>query len=90
MAVQSVPGGELLHIMAYAAEARGLCVSMEDAVTVCDLVIEYKLPENAKLAQVVLAPAGKNLEFEVKDNKAVIKLDRMDGYALLKMKFSVK
>ncbi len=90
MAVQSVPGGELLHIMAYAAEARGLCVSMEDAVTVCDLVIEYKLPENAKLAQVVLAPDGKNLEFEVKGNKAVIKLDRVDGYALLKMDFSVK
>ena len=83
--MQSVPGGELLHIMAYAAEARGLCVTMEDAATVCDLVIEFKVPEDATLEKVLLAPSDKELEFTLNGNTAIIKLDRMEGYALIKM-----
>ncbi|MBR7145566.1 MAG: hypothetical protein IKD10_11580 [Lentisphaeria bacterium] len=84
-AVQQVADGEILHIIAYAAEARGMCVTMEDAATVCDLVIEFKVPEDATLEKVLLAPSDKELEFTLNGNTAIIKLDRMEGYALIKM-----
>ena len=83
--VQKTADGELLHLMAYASEARGMCVTMEDAATVCDLEITYQIPAGAKVDKVILAPAGKELEFTVEGSSAKIKLDRMDGYALIKV-----
>ena len=85
--VQKVADGELLHLMAYASEARGMCVTMEDAATVCDLEIAWQIPAGKKIAKVILAPAGKELEYAVEENTAKIKLNRMDGYALIKVQY---
>ena len=62
-----------------------MCVTMEDAATVCDLEIAWQIPAGKKIAKVILAPAGKELEYAVEENTAKIKLNRMDGYALIKV-----
>ena len=62
-----------------------MCISMEDATTICDLNIEFKIPENTKLSKVVLAPSNKELALSIKDNIANISMPRLDGYGLIKM-----
>ena len=84
-AVQQKASGEIVHLMAYAAEARGMCISIEDAATVCDLVIDFKLAEGKTVKKIVLAPEGKELSYSVENNIARIGLPRMDGYALIEV-----
>ena len=72
----------MVHLLAYCPEKRCNAIIAEDRITVLDAKISLKT-DGKKISKVYLAPAQKELPFEIKDGYCQVTVPRFDGYTLL-------
>ena len=81
--VTTQPNRRMVHLLAYVPELRGEKTEMiEEPVAVVDSKIALRL-DGAPPKNVMLAPTGKALPFEVKEGYIHVELPLFKGYALL-------
>ena len=85
--LQQKPDSELVHLLAYAPEVRGLCTALEDRITVCDAGLDCQVAPGRPVKAVRLAPGGQALDFEQHGDRVTFMLPRMDGYALIEIAY---
>ena len=72
----------VLHLLHYIPERRGRSFdTIEDVIPLHDLGVSVRAP--AGVRSVTRAPGGEPLAFEVRDGRVEVRLDRLDGHAIL-------
>ena len=80
--VQKKDSYRMVHLLAYCPEKRCNAIIAEDRITVLDAKISLKT-DGKKISKVYLAPAQKELPFEIKEGYCQVTVPRFDGYTLL-------
>lgn len=74
---------ELLHVMCYMPELRGVSVALEERGTLVDSELSLRVDPGVTFKKVYLAPSGEELPFTVRDGYCTVNLPLLKGYALL-------
>jgi hypothetical protein len=72
----------VLHLLHYIPERRGrLFDTIEDVIPLHDLSVSVRVPRGVR--SVTLAPGGDPIPYEARDGRVEVRLERLDGHALL-------
>jgi putative glycosyl hydrolase-like family 6 (GHL6) protein/glycosyl hydrolase family 42 (putative beta-galactosidase) len=83
LTVTAQPGRRMIHVLAYLPERRGAATDMiEEPLILTDQVVELRL-DGRTPRRVYLAPQEQEIPFEVVDQYVRVRLDRVEGYALV-------
>ncbi len=80
--VQYKGNTELLHVLVYTPELRGLSVALEERGTLVDTEISMRV-DGTPFRKVYLAPSRQKLPFSIKDGYCNVTLPLIRGYALI-------
>ena len=76
-----------IHVMAYVPERRGNKIDMvEDLLTFRDIRLSLRL-DGHKVRRVALAPDETPLEWKIEDDRVVIRVEELTGFAVVAVEF---